>query len=139
MNLDNQIVVLRGPAGLLGRPDEPNTGTWGSLGTGWRGLIWDGTDVHDARYHHRAKSVENQNYVLTHEDTHGMAGADATKHSGDLRKQFYYKPDGDTDRGAYETWRVYDGNENGALEAQIEFNDDQGKYFACPVALEVVS
>jgi hypothetical protein len=138
MNLDNKIVVLRGPAGKLGRPDAPNTGTWGDIGQGWRGMIWDGADIHDARYHHRAKSVENLNYALIHEQNHGLAGVDATKHSGDIGQQFYYKPDGNGDRGAYETWCIYDGNQNGALEAQVEYSNDEGKYFSCPCAIEVV-
>jgi hypothetical protein len=102
-------------------------------------MIWDGRDVHDARYHHTAHKVENQNYALVHVQNNGLAGADATKHSGDIGAQFYYKPDNDVDRGGYETWRVYDGNENGALEAQIEYDNDEGKYFSCPVAIEVVS
>jgi hypothetical protein len=86
---------------------------------------------------HVAKKVGN-NYTFTSLAHNGLAGADATKHSGAIDQQFYYKPDGNTDAGGYETWRVYDGNENGALEAQIEYSNDEGKYFACPLAVEIV-
>jgi glutamine amidotransferase-like uncharacterized protein len=138
MTLDQKTVVLRGPAGRLGRPDNKNTGVWGSSGKGFRGVIWDGTDPHDARYQHTAIAVENKNYQIINKQTGGMMGADATGYSGSIPLQFYYKPDGDTDRGGYETWRVYDGNENGAIQAQIEYDAERGKYFSASVAVEVV-
>jgi hypothetical protein len=136
MDIAGKTVVLRGPAGKLGRPDAPNTGPWAGEGSGWRGVIWDGDDKADNRYHHTAMAVENQNYSLTG-PTGGLFGIDATRFSGDIGKQFYYKPDGDTDRGSYETMRVYNGNENGGIEAQVEYIDP-APFFSCPVALEVV-
>jgi hypothetical protein len=137
MTLDGKLVILRGPAGRLARYDAPNTGPWGSLGTGWRGFIWD--DPHapiDVRCRHRATKQPDGNYVFAHE-LGGVAGADATRHSGSILDQFYYAPDGQA-AGGYETWRVYDGNENGAIEAQIEYTNDEGRYFSCPLAVEVV-
>jgi hypothetical protein len=138
MQIDGKTVVLRGPGGKLGRPDAPNTGVWAGLGTGWRGVIWDGTDVHNPLYHHRATKVEDNNYALVHIENNGLAGVDATKYSTGLDKQFYYKPDGITDRGGYETFCVYSGNSNGALQGQIDYNDESGQYFSASVAIEVV-
>lgn len=137
MDLNGKIVILRGPAGKLASPDAPNTGTWGSLGAGWRGIAWVDPHVTASATHHRAAKVGN-NYTFTSLAHNGLAGADATKHSGAIDQQFYYKPDGNTDAGGYETWRVYDGNENGALEAQIEYSNDEGRYFACRLAVEIV-
>lgn len=135
MDIDGKIVILRGPAGKLATPDAANTGTWGSIG--WRGVTW--ADAHDTGdpTHHRARKV-GQDYTFTSVAHNGLLGADATKHSGAIDQQFYYKPDGNTDAGGYETWRVYDGNENGAIEAQIEYTNDEGRYFSCPLAVEVV-
>lgn len=138
MDINGKTVVLRGPGGRLGRPDNPNTGIWAGENKGWRGMIWDGSDKNDSRYHHVATKVENSNYAIVHKQNNGLLGADATKHSSGLDKQFYYKPDGNTDRGGYETMRVYDGNENGAIQAQVEYNNDEGKYFSASVAVEVV-
>jgi hypothetical protein len=138
MELDGKIVILRGPAGRLASPDEPNTGTWADLKQGWRGVAWmtaHSGDAYDCR--HRAVKV-GQNYLFVSLAHNGLAGADATKHSGAIDQQFYYKPDNNPDAGGYETWRVYDGNENGALEAQIEYVNDEGRYFSCPLAVEVV-
>lgn len=137
MDINGKTIVLRGPGGKLGRPDGHDTGIWGGLHAGWRGLIFDGTDKNDARYHHVARKVENNNYAITNQ-FNGLLGADATKFSTGLDKQFYYKPDGNADRGGYETWRVYEGNENGAVQGQIEYNDESGKYFSASVAIEVV-
>ena len=137
MDIDGKIIILRGPAGKLASPDAPNTGTWGSLGQGWRGVAWLEAHSGDAAAQHKAAKV-GDNYTFTSLAHNGLAGADATKHSGAIDQQFYYKPDGNTDAGAYETWRVYDGNENGALEAQIEYTNDEGRYFSCPLAVEVV-
>lgn len=138
MDINGKTVVLRGPGGKLGRPDAPNTGVWAYLRAGWRGIIFDGSDTSDERYHHVATLVENSNYAITHKQNNGLCGADATKYSTALDKQFYYKPDSNTDRGSYETWRVYSGNENGAVQAQIEYDDNEGKYFSASFAVEVV-
>ena len=143
-SIDGKIVVLRGPGGLLLRPDAPNTGTWGHLHQGWRGAVWDVGDKNDARCHHVAKKVGTR-YTFTHVQNNGLAGEDGGQYSGALDKQIYYKPDGNTDAGDLELWRVYDGNENGALEAQCEHVTDShhpsgaGKaFFAYPLAVEVV-
>lgn len=137
----DQIVVLRGPGGKLCRPDGPNTGPWAGIGAGWRGLIFDGLDKNDARYHH-VQSKPDTDYALVSKQTGGILGCDATEHSGGLDKQFYYKPDGNTDRGWAETFRIYDGNGNGAIEAQIEYapgsGGDAGAFFSYPLAVEVV-
>lgn len=130
MDIDGQLVLLRGPAGLLASPDAPNTGPWAHLGTGWRGMRFGAASPH------RAVKLPNGRYTFTSQ-TQGLAGADATQHSGSILAQFYYKPDGNTDAGAYEQWRVYDGNENGAIEAQIEYDDASGRYFSCPLAVEL--
>ncbi len=138
MDIDGKLVILRGPAGKLARPDMPNTGTWGSLGAGWRGIIWSDAHSTDPGTRHRAVKLPSGRYLFTSETHNGLMGADATKHSGAIDQQFYYKPDGNPDAGGYEQWRVYDGNENGAIEAQIEYSNDEGRYFACPLAVEVV-
>ncbi len=138
MDIDGKLVILRGPAGKLASPDAPNTGTWGGLGQGWRGVAWlDAHDASAAREHHAVK-LPNGNYVFRSIAHDGLLGCDATKHSGDLTQQGYYKPDGNADAGGYEQWRVYDGNENGAIEAQIEYDNDEGRYFGYPLAVEVV-
>jgi hypothetical protein len=135
--IDGKIVLLRGPAGLLACPDAPNTGTWGSLNQGWRGFRWLDAHSPDATAQHRCTKVGDR-YTFTNLGTNGLAGADATKHSGSIPQQFYYKPDGNTDAGDYELWQVYTGNANGALQAQIEYSNDEGRYFACSLAVEVV-
>jgi hypothetical protein len=135
------IVVLRGLRGKLGRPDEKNTGPWAAVGAGWRGLIWDGTDKADARYHHVVTEV-GDDYVIAHQANGGAFGIDGTQFSGDVGQQFYYKPDGDTAAGFAETIRIYDGNANGALQGQVEYapgsGGDDGAFFGCSVAIEVV-
>ena len=139
MEIDGKTVRLRGPAGKLASPDTPNTGTWGGLNAGWRGVSWlDAHSASDAARHH-AKKAADGNYTFTSLAHNGLAGADATKHSGAIDQQFYYKPDGNTDAGGYETWRVYEGAENGALLAMIEYVNDEGRYFACGLAVEVVN
>lgn len=137
MDLDGKLVLLRGPAGKLASPDAPNTGTWASLGAGWRGVTWADPHSPAPATQHRAVKV-GTNYLFVSVAHNGLLGADATKHSGAIDQQFYYKPDGNPDAGGYETWRVYDGNENGAIEAQIEYSNDEGRYFSCPLAVEVV-
>jgi hypothetical protein len=101
-------------------------------------VAWAGAHDGSAACRHRAVKLPNGRYLLVSEAHNGLAGADATKHSGAIDQQFYYKPDGNPDAGGYEQWRVYDGNENGAIEAQIEYTDDAGRYFSCPLAVEVV-
>lgn len=135
--IDGKTVILRGPAGWLASPDAPNTGPWADIGHGWRGFRW--LSAHDAttETHHRATKLPNGRYTFT-SITNGLAGADATKHSGNLLAQFYYKPDGDDVSGGYEEWRCYEGNESGAIEAQIEYDDAEGKYFGCSLAVEIV-
>ncbi len=137
MDIDGKLVILRGPAGKLASPDAPNTGTWGGLGQGWRGVAWVGAHSSDTNARHRAFKLPSGRYTFT-SATNGLLGCDATKHSGDLTQQCYYKPDGNTDAGGYEQWRVYDGNESGAIEAQIEYDNSEGKYFGYPLAIEVV-
>lgn len=142
MEIDGKIVQLRGAGGRLVSPDAPNTGTWGSLNRGWRGNRWiDGGDA----AHLRATKLPNGRYTFTSLAHNGLAGADGGQYSPALDKQAYFKPDGDPDAGELEQWRVYDGNENGAIEAQIEqVTDDQhpagaGKqFFVCPLAVELV-
>ncbi len=136
MDIDGKRVLLRGPAGLLARYDAPNTGPWAHLGQGWRGIFWDYAHSADVRCRHRATKQPDGNYTFTSE-TGGVLGADATTHSGDLTRQFYYTPDGQS-AGGYETWRVYEGAENGALLAMIEYVNDEGRYFSCGLAVEVV-
>ncbi len=138
MDIDGKLVILRGPAGKLASPDAPNTGTWGGLGQGWRGVLWMGPHSNTEDLRHRAVKLPSGNYTFTSAQHNGLLGCDATKHSGDLTQQFYYKPDGNPDVGGYETWRVYDGNESGAIEAQIEYDNDEGRYFGYPLAIEVV-
>lgn len=142
MEIDGKIVVLRGPGGLLLMPDAPNTGTWGGLQRGWRGALWTA----DGDTQLRAAKLPNGRYTFTHVAHRGLAGADAGQYSPALDKQIYFKPDGDSDAGDLEQWRVYDGNENGAIEAQIEqVTDDHhpagaGKrFFAYPLAVELVA
>lgn len=137
-DIDGKLIILRGPAGNLCTPDAPNTGTWGSLNQGWRGALWLDPHATDATTQHRAAKQGDGTYIFTNVAHNGMAGADATKHSGSIPEQFYYKPDGNTDAGGYERWQVYDGNASGAIEAQIEYTNDEGRYFSCPLAVEVV-
>jgi len=128
--------VLRGPGGRLARPDGPNTAPWAA--PGWRGIVFDGTDATDARYHF----VRRGTALISHE-TGSVIGCDATLHSGGLNQQFYLKPDGDTAQGWAEEWQFYDGNANGAIEAQVEYapgrGGDDGAFFSYPLAFEVVA
>lgn len=129
------IVVARGPGGKLARPDNTYTGPW--AGQGWRGLVFDGSDKSDARYR-----FVRRGSLLVSQQTGGAVGCDATIHSGGLNQQFYVKPDGDTGQGWAETWQFYEGNANGAIEAQIEYapgsGGDEGAFFSYPLAIEVV-
>jgi hypothetical protein len=134
------LVVLRGPGGKLGRPDNPNTGPWAGEGAGWRGVVFDGTDKTDERYHHIRPAAAPD--ALVHKQHGSVMGCDATLHSGGLDKQHYYKPDGQTAQGWAERWQFYDGNANGAIEAQVEYapgsGGDDGAFFAYPLAVEVI-
>lgn len=144
MEIDGKIVQLRGAGGRLVAPDAPNTGTWGGLNKGWRGVRYVGDGDGAARM--RARKLSSGRYTFTSEGTNGLAGADGGQYSPALDKQGYFKPDGDTDAGELEQWRVYDGNENGAIEAQIEQTTDQNhpagagrKFFVFPLTVEIVS
>jgi Putative Ig domain len=144
-SLDGKKVVLRGPGGMLLRPDAPNTGIWANAQPpGWRGSIFDGADSRDSRYHYVAKAVGNR-YTFANVADNCLAGEDGGQYSGGLGSQVYHKPSGNTDAGDLEQWRVYDGNQNGGLEAQCEHTTDRqhpsgaGKsYFAYPLAVEVI-
>ncbi len=134
MDIDGKLVILRGPAGKLASPDAPNTGTWASLGAGWRGVEWGGPDMR-----HRAAKQSDGDYIFINEAHNCIAGADGGPYSPALDKQMYYKPTGNTDAGALERWKVYDGNANGAIEAQIEQLSEDGKpMFVCPLAVEII-
>ncbi len=142
--IDGKIVQLRGAGGLLIAPDAPNTGTWGSLNKGWRGVRYVGDGDAVARL--IAAKLPNGRYTFTNEHTRGLAGADGGQYSPALDKQGYFKPDGDTDAGELEQWRVYDGNDNGAIEAQIEQETDAlhpsgagKKFFVFPLTVEVLA
>jgi hypothetical protein len=134
------IGVLRGPGGKLGRPDLPNTGPWKGEGKGWRGLVFDGSDKNDSRYHF-VRPSERQDGLISKE-TNSLLGADATVHSGGLDKQIYLKPDGDHGQGWGERWQFYDGNKNKAIMAVIEYEPgaggDDGPFFGPALAFEVV-
>lgn len=143
MEIDGKIVVLRGTAGMLVSPDAPNTGTWGHLGQGWRGIVYRASDSSGTQ--HRAEKLPNGRYSFLNVEHNGYLGADGGQYSPALDKQGYYMPDGRQGPGDLEQWRVYDGNENGALEAQIEqATDGQSpagagrKFFVFALAVEVV-
>jgi hypothetical protein len=145
--IDGKTVTLRGPRGLLQRPDTPGTGIWKDAdpkGT-WRGSKFDVSDSGDARAHYVAKKLPNGRYTLTNVQDRCLAGEDAGWYTPDVISQFYHKPTDNTDAGDLEQWRIYEGNENGALEAQCEHvTDDQHpsgagkKFFAYPLSVEVV-
>jgi hypothetical protein len=130
------VGCVRGPGGLLGRPDNPHTGPWASLG--WRGMVFDGHDKGDARYHFLRPGTQQD--ALISQQTGAVVGCDATIHSGGLDKQFYVKPDGETGQGWAEQWQFYTGNKNGAIQAQIEYRPgaggDEGAFFAYSLAFE---
>jgi hypothetical protein len=141
--METKVVCVKGPAGKYARADEPNTGIWGGLvddagnPRNWRGVIWDGTDRNDPRYHFEL-SKPDARFAFVHIDTRCFLGLDATKHSTDLGTQFYLKPEGET-RGGYESPVVYDGNLSGVLSGQVEYDDAQGKYVSCAFAVDVLS
>lgn len=147
MNIDGKTVVLRGPKGMLMRPDKPGTGIWKDADPkgSWRGSVFDIGDANDARAHYRAEKLLSGRYLFTNIQDNCLAGEDAGQYSPDLLQQFYHKPTGNKDAGDLEQWRVYDGNENGAIEAQCEQTTDNGhpsgagkKFFAYPLCVEVI-
>lgn len=147
MEIDGKIVRLRGAGGKVIAPDAPGTGIWGTLDgkpSEWRGVIYIGQDASAARY--KAKKLPSNHYTFTNVEADALAGADAGQYSAGLDKQGYHKPTGNTDAGDLEQWRVYDGNENGAIEAQVEQTTDENhpdgpghKFFGFPLAVEVLS
>lgn len=146
-SIDGKTVVLRGPKGMLMRPDAPGTGIWKDAdpkGT-WRGSKFDVVDKNDPRAHYVAKKLSNGRYTYTNVQDRCLVGIDGGWYTPDVLAQFYHKPTDNTDAGDLEQLRTYDGNENGAIEAQTEqVTDDQHpagagqKFFAYPLAVEVV-
>jgi hypothetical protein len=147
MEIDGKIVRLRGAGGKVIAPDAPGTGIWGTLDgkpSEWRGVLYVGQDSSAAKY--RAHKLPSNRYTFTNVEAAALAGADAGQYSAGLDKQGYHKPTGNTDAGELEQWRVYDGNENGAIEAQVEQTTDENhpdgpghKFFGFPLAVEVIS
>jgi hypothetical protein len=147
MEIDGKIVRLRGAGGRVIAPDSPGTGIWGTLDgkpSEWRGVLYVGKDASAAKY--KAKKLPSNRYTFTNVEADCLAGADAGQYSAGLDKQGYHKPTGNTDAGDLEQWRVYDGNENGALEAQVEQTTDENhpdgaghKFFGFPLAVEILS
>ncbi len=143
MDIDGKTVMLRYVGGKLASPDAPGTGVWAIIDhkpTQWRGVVWGGPDV---RYRaHKVTDDGSGDYLFTNEAHDCLAGADGGPHSPDLRAQMYHKPTGqtgETHAGALERWKVYDGNANGAIEAQIEQLSEDGHHiFVCPLSVEVV-
>lgn len=143
MEIDGKIVQLRYVGGALASPDAPGTGVWAVIDgqpSQWRGVVWGGPDV---RYRaHKVTDDASGDYLFTNETHNCLAGADGGPHSPALDKQMYHKPTGQTGEahaGALERWKVYDGNANGAIEAQIEQLAANGKpMFVCPLAVEVI-
>jgi hypothetical protein len=144
-SLDGKTVRLRGVKGMLIRPDAPNTGMWkDATPPGWRGGIFDGINDDDERCHYVAKAVGNR-YTFTNKMENCLIGEDAGWYSTAIDQQLYHKPTDNTDAGDLELWRVYDGNDNGAIEAQCEHTSDDKhpsgagkKFFAYPLSVEVV-
>lgn len=147
MEIDGKIVRLRGAGARVIAPDAPGTGIWGSQGgelSEWRGVLYVGQDASAARY--RATKLSSGRYTFRNVEADCFAGADAGHYSAGLDKQGYHKPTGNTDAGDLEQWRVYDGNENGAIEAQVEQVTDENhpdgaghKTFGFPLAVELLS
>lgn len=125
--IDGKVVVLRAFKGYLIRPDNPGTGIWGTLDgkpSQWRGGIVDGANNADAKYHHRAKKMDDGRYTFTHVELDCLSGSDAGPYTPDINRQYYYKPTGNRDAGDLERYCVYDGNRNGAIQAQCEQKTD---------------
>jgi len=136
--MDSKLVAIKGPAGKYARADEPNTGPFGSLNRGWRGLIWDGADRNDARYQFQLTKPDAY-FQLVHVQTGDLFGIDATQFSGDIGAQFYLKPAAEG-RAGYESPSIYDGNQFGALTGQVEYSDPSvGKFVSCAFVMDVIS
>lgn len=150
MEYDGKIVVARGFKGMLLRPDAPGTGIWGTIaepkGT-WRGGLFDSVDTNsnECRYRVAKHPSGNGRYTLTNLAHNCLAGEDFGEFTPSINQGFYHKPTGNTDAGDLEQWRIYEGNQNGATEAQCEQVTSQNhpagegkKFFCYPLALEVV-
>jgi hypothetical protein len=133
--MDMKLVAVKGAAGKYGRADKPDTGPWGHLKEGWRGIIFD-RDHPDTDCQFELTKPDDR-FKLVHVQTRTLFGLDATKHSGGINEQFYLKPD-ENNRGAYESPVIYEGNLNGALQGVVEYVNDEGKYFSCAFAVEVL-
>lgn len=134
--MDTKIVAIKGPGGKYGRADAPNTGPWGGLNKGWRGLIWDGNSPDDA---YRFELTQpDAKHKIVHVQTRGLFGIDPT--NAHIAEQFYLKPD-ENDRGWGESPVVYDGNVSGVISGQVEYDVDPtlGKFVSCAFAVEVLS
>jgi hypothetical protein len=137
--METKVVCVKGPAGMYARADEPNTGIWGGNQEGYRGVIWDGTDRNDARYHFEMTKPDNK-FMLLHVESRCYLGIDATQYSGDIGRQFYLKPEAMTSPGGYESPVIYDGNLSGVLSGQVEYDDpDRGKYVSCAFTVDVLT
>lgn len=133
--MDTKIVVLKGPGGKYGRADNPNTGPWGYLGKGWRGMIWDVTNAAGAdRFE---LTMPDKRHKLVHATNRGLLGVDATV--ANIAQQFYLTPP-DHSRGWAESPIIYEGNVSGVLSGQVEYDHDPalGKFVSCAFAVEVV-
>lgn len=125
MEIDGKIVHLRGAGLRLIAPDSPGTGIWGSQGgdlKDWRGVLYVADDAPATKY--RAKKIPGDRYTFTNVDHDCLAGADLGQYSAGLDRQGYHKPTGNDDAGDLEQWRVYEGNEIGSVQAQIEQTSD---------------
>jgi hypothetical protein len=132
-DMDTVLVAIKGPGGKYARADEPNTGPWGHIGAGWRGIKWDREKPSIECQFEMSKPDDR--FKLVHVETRGLFGIDATKYSGDIGQQFYLKPD-EQDRGSYESPVIYEGNLVGVLQGVVEYED--GGYYSCAFAVEVL-
>jgi hypothetical protein len=147
MEIDGKVVQLRGAGLRLIAPDAPGTGIWGVLDgkpSEWRGVLYVTDGASAARY--RAKKIPGDRYTFTNVEAECLAGADLGQYSAGLDKQGYHKPTGNTDAGDLEQWRVYEGNEIGTIQAQIEQTSDANhpagagkKIVGFPLTVEIVS
>jgi PKD repeat protein len=146
MEIDGKIVQLRGAGLRLIAPDAPGTGIWKEIDgkpTQWRGVLYVADGGSSSRY--RAKKIPGDRYLFTNVDHDCLAGADGGAYSTGLDRQGYHKPTGDTDAGDLEQWRVYEGNEAGTIQAQIEQTSDSNhpagpgkKIVVFPLTVEIV-
>jgi len=149
MEIDGKIVQLRGAGLRLIAPDAPGTGIWGTLDgkpSQWRGVLYleDG----NAATKYRARKIPGDRYVFVNIDHDCLAGADGGQYSTGLDRQGYHKPTGqsaNTDAGDLEQFRVYEGNEIGSVQAQIEQTSDANhpagagkKIVVFPLTVEIV-